>query len=265
MAMASSQEGLSEEGPPANFLADSFPVMLLETVLLSADDWRPLPTLRDRDPWLALPRLLREVLVARGECVSGTPWESLPAATFLEFSRSGNRTSYEQMYFRRRQRLSDLVLAECIEARGRFLDEIANGVWLICDEASWGVPAHLAMQKDGIGLPDVAEPIVDLFAAETSSTLAWIVYLLGRELDHISPRIVERVRVEQKRRILDPMLQRTDFAWMGLQPNPGRINNWNPWTHSNCIATTLLMERDHTRRIALITKTCASLDQFLAD
>lgn len=214
---------------------------------------------------MALPENLQAALLDRGQEILNTPWESLPASVFLEFSRTGDRTDYEQHYFLRRRRLCDVVLAECIENKGRFLDEIANGVWLICDEAFWGVPAHLTLQKDGIGLPDVNEPIVDLFAAETSSMLAWTLYLLGKQLDHVSQRINERVRVEQKRRILDPVLERSDFWWMGLEPEKSKINNWNPWINSNCIATTLLLETDAERRVSLLSKMCKSLDAFLAD
>lgn len=264
-AQRPSADRLSPGGPPANFLASSFPASLLERSLLPADAWHPFPTLRERDAWQALPGALRAALIARGEQVRDTPWEALTAAAFLEYNRNGDRAGYEQPYFHRRQRMCDLVLAECAEAQGRFLDDIANGIWLICDEAFWGLPAHLTLQKDGLGLPDISEPVVDLFAAETASTLAWIVYLMARELDQLSPRIVERVRLEQKRRILDPMLDRDDFWWMGLKSGHAKVNNWNPWILSNCIATTLLFERDPVRRVALIAKSCKSLDVFLSE
>ena len=67
------------------------------------------------------------------------------------------------------------------KARGRFMDDIANGVWLMCEETYWGVPAHIGIQKRGAGLPDVTEPTIDLFAAETAELLAWTSYLLGAE------------------------------------------------------------------------------------
>ena len=60
--------------------------------------------------------------------------------------------------------LQRLILAECLEGKGRFVDEIANGVWLICEETFWGAPAHMAAQKVGVGLPDVTEPIIELFS-----------------------------------------------------------------------------------------------------
>ena len=122
-----------------------------------------------------------------GQRELGAPWPALPATLFLEYARNGNRSRFERVRDVRRNRLRDLAVAECAEANGRFLDEIANGIWATCEETFWGVPAHLGMQKAGTGLPDAAEPIVDLFAAETSSLLAWIDYLLGPQLDKVSP------------------------------------------------------------------------------
>ena len=251
--------------PPKHLLVRTFPSDLLAKSLMTVSTWHPYPTADDRAGWTTLPEELRADLIKRAEAILGTEWQTLSASVFLDYSRTGNRTSYEHPYFARRRRLTDLVLGEGMEAEGRFLDEIVNGIWLICDEAFWGVPAHLYLQKAGVGLPDVTDPVVDLFAAETSATLSWISYLLGSRLDRSSPRVTERIRIEAKRRILDPVLQRTDFGWMGLKPGHARLNNWNPWINSNCLATTLLLEQDSTRRLQLVQKICASLDEFLAD
>ena len=70
-------------------------------------------------------------------------------------------------------------------ASGKYLDQIANGIWLICEESFWGVPAHLYIQKADLGLPDPRDPIVDLFAAQTAALVATAVYLLGDTLDKV--------------------------------------------------------------------------------
>ena len=106
-------------------------------------------------------------------------WTPLLATRFLEYARIGNRSEYERENFGRRNKLIALALAECAEGQGRFIDEIANGIWLICEETYWGLPAHIGVQRAGVGLPDAAEPTVDLFAAETAAALAYIDYLLG--------------------------------------------------------------------------------------
>ena len=145
--------------------------------------------------------------------------------------------------------------------KGRFLDDITNGIWCICEESFWGVPAHIGVQKAGSGLPDTAEPIVDLFAAETSELLAWTVYLLGAQLDAVSPLIVPRIAREMQYRILTPLLEREDFGWMGY--SGARVNNWNPWIVSNWLTSTLLMETDDARRVASVFKAMQAVDHFI--
>jgi len=155
--------------------------------------------------------------------------------------------------------LTHLLFAECVEGKGRFLDDIANGVWAICEESFWGVPAHLGAQKAGSGLPDPQEPIVDLFAAETGESLAWTYYLLGERLDRVSPMLRKRIHHEMDRRILTPCLER-DFGWMGF--GGGRVNNWNPWCNASWLTCTLLVEPDEARRVASVARIVRSLDHF---
>jgi hypothetical protein len=204
-------------------------------------------------------------LIEAGTRRLGAAWEPLPATLFLEYRRNGNRSNYERVRNIRRERLASLVLAECAENQGRYLDEIANGIWTTCEETFWGVPAHLNMQQAGPGLPDAAEPVVDLFAAETSSLLAWTDYLLGSRLDSVSPLIRQRIRLEAERRLLAPCLSRVDFWWMGLDPAQSReLNNWTPWIVSNWLATVLLLESDSAERVAAVHKSLRSLDRFVA-
>ncbi|NLP11151.1 heparinase, partial [bacterium] len=168
----------------------------LDQALVKAGDYHPFPTWGEREAWQAIPDSIRRLHLQAAEPLIGYNWPALPATLFLEFKREGNRSRYEQNHFDRRTRLGQLLLAECLEGKGRFLDDICNGVWAICEESFWGVPAHMSAQKAGVGLPDVSEPIVDLFAAETASLMAWTHYLLGAELDSISPLLRPRMEKE---------------------------------------------------------------------
>lgn len=229
--------------------------------LVSQADWKPYPVAADRAAWEWLPATLRASLITSGEAPLQKEWKPLLATRFLEYSRAGNRSNYEGENFERRNKLISLALAECAEGHGRFVDEIANGVWLICEETYWGLPAHLGMQRNGSGLPDAAEPTVDLFAAETAAALAYIQYLLGDALDTVSPLIRPRIATEIDRRILTPNLERDDFEWMGF--HGGRPNNWNPWINSNWLACVLLIENNPARRLDAVTKIMSSLDRFI--
>ncbi len=238
------------------------PRQKLELHLVSAEDWHPYPRFEERNAWEALTDSTRATLVKTGEQYLQYEWPDLPATLFLDFERTGNRSRYQRPRLQRRRALAYLVLAECVEDKGRFLDDIMNGIWTISEETYWGVPAHLNIQKAGYGLPDVDEPTMDLFAGETGALLAWTHYLLGDQLEQISPLIPKRIESEIDRRILTPNLLRDDYWWMNLT-DKSVINNWNPWCNSNWLTCVLILETDQTRRLDSIEKILLSLDQFI--
>ncbi len=241
-------------GPP-NLLTSRWNLSKIAASLLPREQYQPF-----RDGWDALPQDARAALIASGERALKGAWDVLPASMALEFARNGNRSRYEALRNRRRTRLQELVMAERLEGKGRFTDEIVNGVWLTCEETFWGVPAHLGAQKAGVGLPDVTEPIVDLFAAETAGLLAWTLYLLEGPLRAVSPLIPERIRLETDRRVLTPA-QTRDFSWMGFAGHS--VNNWDPWICSNWLTAALLVEREEPRRALAVYRILRCLDNFL--
>ncbi|MFO7635632.1 MAG: hypothetical protein R6W76_24000, partial [Caldilinea sp.] len=225
--------------------------------------FRPYPTIEDRASWESLPATVRTAHIGRGAEALGYAWPALPATRYLEFARIGNRSNFEELHFDRRHTLETLVLAECMEAQGRFLDDIVNGVWTICEETSWCLPAHIRVQRAGNTLPDVTEPIVDLFAAETSALLAWTLYLLGERVDSVSLLVRPRIEHEIQSRVLTPCLERDDFWWMGFVDRGRRVNNWNPWICSNWLASVLIVENDKARRGAAVAKIMRAIDNFV--
>ena len=255
---AASQDAASWD---LDLLARTYPPAVLADSVLSADRWHPYPTAGEREAWLKVPIRVREAHIQEAEKYLGTEWPTPKASIFLDYVRDGNRSRFQKISFERRAMLAALVLGECMEGGGRFLDDILNGIWTLCEETYWGVPAHVGAQEVGPGLPDVMEPTVDLFAAETGMLLAWTHYLVGAELGHISPLVPERIRHEVERRILSVNLERDDFWWMGFS---GRtVNNWNPWICSNWLAAVLLLEEDPGRRAASLHKILSCLDNFL--
>lgn len=250
---------------PQNLLSTTYTEAFLAQHLVAASAWHPYPRATERDRWQAMPPDLRRAMVARAEVVQTAGWKSLLASRLLEFKRTGNRSNYEADDFERRNHLQQLVLAECVEGQGRFIDDIVNGIWLICEESFWGVPAHLDAQRAGKGLPDVNEPIIDLFAADTVTLLAWTRYLLNEQLDSVSPLINKRIVLEAKRRILMPARERNDNWWMGFVTKPEYpvLNNWNPWINSNLLVANLLLEEDAKLRLGAVVRITKSLDVYL--
>lgn len=247
-------------------LSEKYPAEALVRLLVPRDQWQPYPTISDRAAWASLPDAMRAAYIKRGEEHLHFEWPALPADLFLQYARNGNRSNYQKPHFARRAALAHLVVAECMEDSGQFLDDIVNGIWAICEESYWGVPAHIGVQQVGNGLPDTAERTVDLFAAETSALLAWTHYLLGDRLDTVSPLVRPRIEREIDERILMPCEERDDFWWMGFDTSARggrRVNNWNPWICSNWLASTLLLETDEARRVATVSKILRALDKFV--
>ena len=242
-----------------NLLSGKYNPDILKEIIVSAVNWHPYPKAGEPD-WRQIPEKVREAHIRQGEKNLNCEWETPKASIFMEYVRDGNRSNFQRISFNRRRQLIELVLAESIEAKGRFLDDIMNGIWTICEETYWGVPAHVGIQKRGSGLPDVTEPTVDLFAAETGMLMAWTYYLLGDELDKISPLIKERIQYEVHRRIIDVNLERNDFWWMGFDRI---VNNWNPWICSNWLTAVLILEEDEIKRAQSIYKIFMCLDNFL--
>ncbi len=232
--------------------------------LLPEKELRLFPGVKERGEWDKLPALLKESLIKRGEQYLDYKWPDLTAEMYMEFAKSGNRSIFEEAYFKRRNALSALVLAECAEGLGRFMDDIINGIWCICEESSWTLPAHnYYRNKEYVdSLPDVTSPIIDLFSAQTSADLALVHSLLKEALDEITPMVTGRVEYEIKQRIIEPFLNRYDFWWMGLGDRR-RLNNWTPWCTSNCIISLLFMEKDRSRLENGIKKSMEILDRFI--
>lgn len=250
---------------PQNLLAGTFTESFLASNLLPVEKLHPYPKWSERAAWEAVPADLRDPIIHQAEADQKAGWSATLATSFLEFKRNGNRSRYEAQSFGRHSQLERLVLAECLEGKGRFVDDIVNGVWLICEETFWGAPAHLYMQKNGPGLYDITDPIVELFSAETGQLMAWTKYLVGEQLDQVSPLVNQRIVLETERRILKPARERNDFWWMGFETNTrtARLNNWTPWINSNLMVANLLLEEDPKLRVQETIRITKSLDRYL--
>ena len=209
-----------------------------------------------------LPTASKAEIIKSADLAAGTSWTLLTFSDFNEFKINGNRVNYENKYFARRNKLNALIIGELVSNDGRFLKEIVNGIGLICEESTWALPAHMSLQKAGNGLPDANEPIIDLFAGQTSLLLSYTRYLLGDELKAYSPLIIKRIDTELHSRVFNPYLNRDDFWWMGFNSNR-KMNNWNIFINSNVLCAALLAEDNAIPRLQIIEKSIKSVDNFL--
>ena len=244
-----------------NPLQKNCPPSRLQQVLVGQSLFHPFPQTPAEWKKILADSVIR-YLVHNGENALKENFPNIPASVTLDFSRNGNRTRYETISFGKRNRLWELVLAESVEGKKRFTDAIVDGIWSISEESFWGASAHLFIQGSGKGLPDVEEPVVDLFAAETAANLALADYFIGPELDSISPLIRKRISYEINRRVFIP-LQSAKYGWMGRGDPNAKLNNWAPWIMSNYLTAVLLLEKDPQKRMQYVSKAMQLTDQYI--
>ncbi|MEP5593406.1 MAG: heparinase II/III family protein [Flavobacteriaceae bacterium] len=245
-----------------NLMTANRSVESISKIILEPEDWVIYP--KKGEEWKKIvPLSIYNKQIETAEELLGKDWPVIKASVFLEYERNGNRTNYEDLSFERRHALSRLVMAEMLEGKGRFVDDIINLVWAICEETYWGLPAHIFLQESGSGLPDIENPSVDLFVAETGALLAWTDYMIGEKMDEVNPFIRERIQYETRIKIHEPYLKATEYKYMGYNKSIRRPNNWNPWINSNVMLSALLLEKNKLRRAELIYKIFEVLDNYL--
>ncbi len=174
----------------------------------------------DRAPWDERAALEPwRNIIASAEKLLSEPLPEQPDDLFLDFSRTGNRTRWQNVSGRRRGRLGTLVIAECLENKGRFIPAIEELIAALCAERTWVMPAHDS------GLRNFEGKQIDIDLA--SSALAWEFasthWLLGERL---SADARKTLRDSVYKFVLDPYRdmytgKRGVNWWMNT------TNNWN--------------------------------------
>ncbi len=233
--------------------------------IVSVRPYNRYPDISDRKAWEGLDDELKKTLIYEGVQSRKQPWSQLLISDFTEFSRTGNRVQFEDKYFQRRRKLNSLVMAECVENKGRFLKDILDGLYLILEETTWCLPPHNSYERDAKQetMPDVTRPIIDLFDAESAAEVAFCEYLLRPVFAKESPFISTYVNERLWDRIFLPYENR-HFWWMGNGEE--LMCNWTPWCTQNVLISALTRPEGFFTEKELhefVEKAAASCDYFL--
>lgn len=226
-------------------------VDFLKNHLVQPEAFTPVPAYGDSFWQDSVPAEMRASYIQEGEKYLGATWKSIDISLFSEYRKEGDRTRYQAFIFGKRNQLATLAMAEIMEGKGRFLKDILNGIFSICEETWWGVPAHY-----GPNMPLVGNQSLDLFNAETGGMMAWMYYMFKKPISEFSPFLAERIQMEISRRILEEGLHKREW-WRGA------AMNWNPWICSNWLACVLFAEPDREKQIAYLRLILESLDSFI--
>ncbi|BCB83249.1 heparinase II/III domain-containing protein [Phytohabitans suffuscus] len=235
---------------------------LFARVLVPPHAALPVPAAGDRATWARPHAATLAHLRAHAERDPGTPWPETLAHLYARFFRDGDRDAYEQRVFARQRRLTRAAVVAATTLEDGWLDEVVDGVTLLCEQSAWCWPAHDDTRTaHGAVLPTVTDPYLDLGAGEVAAQLAWVDHLLGEPLDAHAPGLRARVRFEVERRVLAPFTSRRDWHWLGLD---GDVHNWSPWIHGNVLVAALRLVDGQSRRAALVDLVVQGLDRYVA-
>ena len=178
------------------------------------------PVCADRSAWGAANVAQRTTELRRAaEKLLSQPFPAWDTDVYLEYSRNGQRPNGERMMNARKAWLYPLVVAECVEGKGRFLPAIERTFNALLEQPTWTWPAHDRTLRN---LRDHHYE-VDLLAADTAHELAQALYLLG---DWLNPDLRRRTQSALEERIFAPL--RHSFA--GLDKDHFWLyaeHNWN--------------------------------------
>ena len=205
--------------------------------------WKPGPPFHDRSTWDRLAAdPAANAIISRAEKILATPQQPLTDELYLDFHRSGIRTTYENIYHRWEPEIQTLAVAECLENKGRFLPEIIRRLEELCNMRSWLMPAH---DRELLNFNNI-----QCYADLGSSARGWTVMSIDAWLDDKLPQSLrERLRQEIHRRILQPCLDVfrsgeliNELWWMN------GTNNWNAVCTNNVTGMALALIPDkHVR------------------
>lgn len=215
--------------------------------IMGREEFHFFPKACERSLWEGLPHEIKERLVGKGERFLNFTYPNLFMTQYMQFQRASTREPYDRPSALRTEALSALVMAECVEYRGRFMDDIINGLFCIMEETSWVIAAHnwsdpMNNCSPQYPLPNIENDFYDLAAATRGLTLALTYYLLGEEFDRITPIINRTIVYNLNRRILRPYLNYDKMWWKTYH------NNWNTHCTKNSFFIAMIMMEDEKMR-----------------
>jgi len=200
---------------------------------------------------------------------AGHPVPALPFAYYRLFEEDGNRTKYEDVYFKEyAKRINVTALSWMSTGEESYKRDLENTLWALCDAYTWSLPAHLwgdslAVRNDPLYAEQrdlyVSRPYenpcqVDLFASMTAQDVTEILYLFGEQL---APVVVRRLRNELKRRIFDPILTlNKSFIWEEME------NNWSAVCAGSVGCALIYSVRDSALLAPILTRMCQALEPY---
>lgn len=154
-------------------------------------------------------------IIKAAEELLDQPFPKLDDELYLLFLKTGNRTKYEAVNYKRLTIIYKLLIAECLEYKGRFLAKLEECLADLLSQRSWVLPAH---DRQLLNFNDIS-PYPDLASSSVTAFVAYIDWLLQ---DKLQAATRERIRREA--------MHRTIEAYLDTIRKKHRIDEYNYWT-----------------------------------
>ena len=233
--------------------------------ILPFEQFRLFPDLEDEIP----NEKVGQYLVGKAERYLEMDIPLLPLSLFMDFSKTLNRSGFENQYGLRRDMLMYMSLAEAYEKKGRFIEKIVDVLWATMEESTWTLPAHMGHSPEHprTDVPDAWRedqiPALDLQNAQTASLLTLVYYLHKSTLDAINPIISEKLKYMVYMRTVRPYLS-GQYIWTG-DTKEGFIDNWLTNITSCVLFVTAVTVSDMGVRRRIVERAMHRLDNYTAN
>ncbi len=161
---------------------------------------------------------------------------------------TGDRGTFENDYFSYFERVRTFYLAYLITEEEKYLTELADTIWNICNFESWTLPAHISENAP----IERRRNFIALFSASAGGTLSEILYFVGDKLPEL---VTRRAKAEIQYRIID------SFANHDC-PFEHVSHNWAAVCISSVLCTYLYMATEEEIE-AQLPRMMATADKYL--
>ena len=131
------------------------------------------------------------------------------------FVTTGNRSTYEGVYFDYCSRMRCYALMYHLYKDERFIMPLADVIWNLCDLETWGLPAHVREHID----IDNRRCWLELCSTNLGSDFGEVLIMAGDVLPEL---VVRRVKAQVRERVIEGY-KKYDFSWKRVKSNWGAV------------------------------------------
>ena len=130
-------------------------------IFVEGYSWVDFPKYQNRKFRNQISPEIKEKIIRQGVIASQNPPVALTGYDYLLFKKGDTYDIVSQKILSNKTRLEELMLAEIVDGKGRFIQEISNSVWDFCALSNWTGPESQYLQTGKMGLPSFDMVVVD--------------------------------------------------------------------------------------------------------